>query len=146
MAAATRLDPITFPVPPAEVLAFLADPANRPSWQSSLRSVGDVRGDLGVGQTWTDVTMVPGVRPRMETTAYQAPTGVQSGGRWTERGRFGPYAAELTLEVEATREGSVATPVVRIDGPLAFVVRRLAPVAVRGDLRRAAAALADGKR
>lgn len=141
MGAPVRLAPIDVAAPVAEVLAFFADPTRRPAWQSSLRRVDAVTGADGVGQSWTDVTVVPGVRPRMETTELEEPGGADGSGRWTERGRFGPYSAELTLEVVPTATGSRATPVVRIDGPLALVVRRVAPAAIRGDLRRAARAI-----
>ena len=53
---------IAFPVPCEVAFDYLADPARRPEWQSSLARVEDVDGEPRVGQTWVDVTR-PGLRP-----------------------------------------------------------------------------------
>lgn len=126
---------VPFPVPVERALAYLADPRNRPAWQSSLRRVEDVRGEVGVGQTWVDVT-TPGLKPRMETTEYEPPI---DGGpaRWSERGTWRDFSAELTLVFEPTPGGCVVTPTFVVRGPGAFLLNLLAPGAVRGDLRRA---------
>ncbi|MBZ5734817.1 SRPBCC family protein [Nocardioides sp. TRM66260-LWL] len=133
------VEAVRFPVPTHVACAYLADPRNRASWQSSLRRVDDVRGEVGVGQTWVDVT-VPGLRPRMETTALDAP--VDGGpGSWTEIGRMGPYSAELTLDFAPDPDapgGCLVAPRFVIRGPLGFVLNRIAPGTVRADLRRAA--------
>lgn len=131
----TVLRPVHFEADLATALAYLADPWRRPEWQSSLRRVEDVRGAVGRGQTWTDVT-VAGVRPRMETTVYDL---AATRARWSERGEWKAYAAELTLDLTAAGDGGcdvVAT--FTITGPGAFALNRLAPPAVRADLRRAA--------
>ncbi len=122
---------MAFPVPADRAFAYLADPRNRPQWQSSLRSVADVRRD---GAAWTDVTVVPGVRPRMRTTIDEPPY------RWAEEGELGPFRARLELRLTP---GEAGTCTVRAD----FAVHGLglgglltagARPAVAADLRRAA--------
>lgn len=122
--------------PAGEVYAYFADPARRPEWQSSLRRVEDVVGDGGVGTTWTDVTTV-GVRPRMTTTL------AEPGVAWAETGTWRGVAADLRLDLHPLAAGTrvVATFELRTPAalaPLGFVLRRLAPLGVRSDLRRAA--------
>ena len=119
---------------------YLADPANRAEWQSSLSGVADVRGEVAVGQSWVDVTRA-GVRPRMETTELDRPH------RWSERGTWRGFRASLTLTFAPVGEGCDVTPSMVVSGRgvarvAAAVLDRLAPVAVRSDLRRAAAVLA----
>lgn len=122
---------MAFPVPADRAFAYLADPRNRPQWQSSLRSVADV-GPLGAA--WTDVTVVPGVRPRMRTTIAEPPY------RWVEEGELGRFRARLELRFTAAGEQACT---VSAD----FAVRGLglgrlltagARPAVAADLRRAA--------
>lgn len=124
------------PVAPEVVFDYLVDPRRRPDWQSSLARVEDVDGEPRVGQTWVDVTRA-GLRPRMETTELDRPH------RWTERGTWRTFRAELTLELAPAPGGCQveATLSLRATGaarPLAAVLARLAPYAVRADLRRAA--------
>lgn len=84
-------------------------------------------------EAWTDVTVVPGLRPRMRTTRSQRPE------RWVEEGRFGPFRARL--ELRFVPDGDVCR--VRADftvgalgaGPLLTLAAR---PAVGSDLRRAA--------
>lgn len=123
------------PVPPEVAFDYLVDPANRPQWQSSLRRVEDVTGEIGVGQRWVDVTS-PGLRPRMETTELDRPL------RWTERGTWRSFSAELTLEFAPAPGGCEVEPTMRLSarGPAAVAARALAlvaPLAVRADLRTA---------
>ncbi|WGY01386.1 SRPBCC family protein [Nocardioides sp. QY071] len=122
---------VAFPVPADRAFAYLEDPRNRPQWQSSLRAVADVRRQ---GTAWTDVTVVPGVRPRMRTTLAEPPY------RWVEEGELGPFRARLELRFTATGDGGCT---VSAD----FAVRGLglgrlltagARPAVVADLRRAA--------
>lgn len=109
------------------------EPRNRPRWQSSLRRVERVEGEVGVGQTWVDVTAA-GVRPAMRTTVLDRPR------RWTERGTWRGITAELTLSFEACEGGCVVTADAAVSGlgPVGPALTRLAPYAVRADLRRAA--------
>lgn len=133
---------VEFDVPAEVAFAYLVDPANRPQWQSSLRRVEDVRpATPGVGQTWTDVTS-PGLRPAMETTAFEPST------IWTERGTWRGISAELTLRFVSRPGGCTVSAEALVRGagllrPLGPVITRAAGFAVPGDLRRAAALLAD---
>jgi hypothetical protein len=128
-------------VPLDVAFAYLVDPHHRAEWQSSLRRVEDVRPALPVvGQTWVDVT-VPGLRPRMETTALVRPHS------WTEVGRWHGIDAVLTLDLTPEGAGCLVAPTFRVAGsgvarPVAFVVGRVAGLAVWTDLRRAARILA----
>lgn len=128
---------VHFPVPPEVVIDYLADPAHRAEWQSSLARVEDVVGEVGVGQTWTDVTL-PGLRPRMRTTELVRPL------RWSETGTWRGFEADLTLELApAPGSGCVVSVSMRLRGrglagPLARALQLVSPGAVRSDLRRAA--------
>lgn len=134
--------PVRFEVSCDEAYDYLVDPANRPEWQSSLKTVVDVVGPDGVvGQTWTDVTKT-GVRPRMELTDADRPD------RWSERGTWRGFSAVLTLTF--TPVGACCDVGTMVDvqarglaRPFGVVANRLAPAAVRGDLKRAAAILAS---
>jgi len=95
-----------------------------------------VDGEPRVGQTWVDVT-TPGLRPQMETTELDRPH------RWTERGTWRGFSADLTLSFEPTSTGCAIDVVMRLTGrglarPAAAVLNTLAPYAVRADLRKAA--------
>ena len=129
---------VHFEVPVEAAFAFLVDPANRPSWQSSLRRVEDVTPAVpGVGQTWTDVT-TPGLRPAMRTTELVPST------RWTEVGTWRSVSAELTLIFEPDGDGCRVTADARVRGPLVGrLLTALAPYAIRGDLKRAARILSE---
>ncbi len=152
--AAHRLDvlivqpvSVDFDAPVDVVFAYLVDPANRPAWQGSLRRTVDLVGDGSVGTTWTDVTAV-GARPRMRVTE------LTPGRSWAETGSWHGVDADLRLDFEpihadpslvndgsASRTRVTATIDVRTStllAPVGVVLRRLAPGAVRGDLRRAA--------
>ena len=135
------MQPVAFDVPAEVAFDYLVDPGNRPEWQSSLRRVEAVDGEVRVGQSWVDVTG-PGLRPAMVTTALERPV------RWTERGRWRGVEATLTLRFDAHGPRcSVAAEVVvtgrgraRLLGP---VLTRAAALAVPGDLRRAARILSE---
>ena len=128
---------VEFDVPAEVAFAYLVDPRNRPSWQSSLRRIEDLSDPVPqVGQTWTDVTTA-GVRPAMETTELVPSS------RWTERGTWRGISAELTLLFTPTPGGCTVTPEFRVRGhgllaPIGPLLTRLARIAVPGDLRRAA--------
>ncbi len=138
---------VRFDVPPEVAFDYLVDPANRPAWQSSLRSVELLsQGPPRVGTTWIDKTK-PGVNPRMETTVQERPV------RWSEVGRWHGLEAVLTLtfsprspdssgggtdvEAEMTFGGS---PLWR---PVGYVLGKVSPAPVAADLRRAARILAE---
>ncbi len=136
--------PVRFAVPAEVAFDYLVDPANRPLWQSSLSRVEDVTGEVGVGQTWVDVT-VPRLRPRLETTELVRPS------RWTERGSWRTIEATLTLTFEPVGPDLCDVGIaMEIHGrgfanPVAAALSRLSPVAVRNDLKRAARLLAAGR-
>jgi len=125
---------------PVEVVFdYLADPANRPAWQSSLRRVVEISGAPGAGQRWTDVTW-PGLRPAMATVAHERPR------RWAERGTWHGVRADAELRFTERPGGCRvdATVMVAMPGPtapLGPLLTRLAVLAMRSDLRRAAAIL-----
>ena len=135
------MTPVRFAVPAEVAFDYLVDPANRPRWQSSLSRVEDVRGEVGVGQSWVDVTG-PGLRPRMETTELVRPR------RWTERGTWRSFAATLTLTFEPAGPNGCDVGIEMelsaggLAGPLAALLGRLSPAVVRSDLKRAARQLA----
>ena len=141
--------PVLFPVACESAYDYLIAPDNRAAWQSSLKGVADVMGEDGVvGQSWTDLTSAV-VKPRMELTDADRPY------RWSERGTWRGFRAILTLtftpvlgdpDVPPGQCEVAAAMEVRASGvlkPLGLVANRLAPLAVRSDLRRAAAILAD---
>lgn len=130
---------VRFGVPPEVAFDYLADPRNRPQWQSSLRRVDGVEGVVRVGQSWVDVT-VPGLRPRMTTTVVDRPT------RWAEVGEWRGIDAELTLDFAPADGGTLVTPSFRVTGrglarAPAWVADKVAVYAVLPDLRRAAGLL-----
>ncbi|WP_170981580.1 SRPBCC family protein [Nocardioides dongxiaopingii] len=133
--------PVRFAVSCEEAYDYLVDPANRAEWQSSLRGVADVVGPDGVvGQSWTDLT-VARVNPRMELTDADRPH------RWSERGTWRRFHATLTLTFVPAGEGCDVGVTMHLQAtgparPLALALGRLAPAAVRSDLRRAARILA----
>lgn len=136
-------DAVRFPVSCATAYDYLIDPELRAEWQSSLRRVDDVRGANDVvGQTWTDVTKV-GARPLMELTDADRPH------RWSERGTWRGISATLTLLFEPVGvdgSGCDVTATMRVTGrglarPIGVVLDRLAPAAVRADLRSASTIL-----
>ena len=127
---------VRFDVAPEVAFDYLVDPHRRPEWQSSLRRVEEVDGAPRVGQRWVDVT-VPGLRPRMETTALERPR------TWTERGTWRGIDAVLTLDFVADGAGCRVAPTFRLTGrgplrPVAAVLTAVSGGAVRADLARAA--------
>jgi uncharacterized protein YndB with AHSA1/START domain len=132
---------VHFDVPRERAFDYLADPHNRPAWQSSLARVEGVTGEPRVGQRWIDVTK-PRLRPRMETTALERPV------RWTEAGTWRGFRAVLTLEFTESTGGCDVRATMRLDAPgvlapVAALLDRFAPAAVASDLRRAAKILGE---
>jgi uncharacterized protein YndB with AHSA1/START domain len=130
--------------PPPAVFDYLAEPRNRPEWQSSLRAVELLTdGPTGVGTRWLDRTAV-GARPALEIVEMRRPTDAAAG-VWAEVGEWHGLRAELSLRFEPLT-GSPTTLVsgkVSLDGspawlPVRVVLTGLAPGAVKADLRRAA--------
>lgn len=134
--------PVRFDVPAEVAFDYLADPVNRPEWQSSLRRVEAVTGPVAVGQRWIDVT-VPGLKPAMETTELERPR------RWTERGTWRFISATLTLTFTPVGGGSCDVGVSftlsgkGLAAPIGALLTLVSPPAVRADLVRASKLLAD---
>jgi uncharacterized protein YndB with AHSA1/START domain len=133
---------VELPHPPASVFRFLADPRNRPLWQTSLRTVTDVdAGDPEVGMQWRDVTKV-GIKPSMEITELTPFSVLGETGTW--RGVDGL----LTLRFVKAPPGTRLTAEGRLSGrgPFALVAAvggRWAPETIRKDLLRASGILAE---
>lgn len=134
----SRVIEVRVAAPVEQVYAYLADPINRPEWQSSLSGVRMLTtGEPQVGTRWIDVTAVPGVRPRMEITEDEP------GRRWAETGTWRGITADLVLRfaVEGGQTVVRATFDLRATGLWrlpASAAQILAPTALGSDLRRAA--------
>ena len=129
-------------VPVAVSFAYLADPVNRPEWQSSLRRVEII--DAGVpheGQRWRDHTAA-GVVPEMVTTELSTDR------RWAETGRWRAIEADLAIGFTSLGPDRCRLDVdfeVRGAGllrPVGWVATRAGLFAVRGDLAKAGRILA----
>lgn len=133
--------------PPRATFDYLAEPRNRPQWQSSLRAVEVLTdGPTRVGTRWVDRTTV-GASPTLEITAMTPPaTSPPAAGTWTEVGIWAGFTASLTLEFRPVETDPGATEVgVTLEitgegvwGLGARVMRMMAGPAVRTDLRQAA--------
>ncbi|MGV9714013.1 SRPBCC family protein [Gordonia sp. NPDC003424] len=133
---------VAFPSPPSATFDYLADPGNRPRWQSSLRRIDDLHmvgeGPGEAGTAWTDVTAVPGISPRMEIVGSDAPR------RWEEIGAWHLVDARLVLDFDGPSDGPtqvrarawLTVPIVL--APALIAVRLIAPSALAADLRAAA--------
>lgn len=135
----------TLQAPREALFDIISDPRRRAEWQSSLRSVHVAsEGKPRRGTRWHEYTR-GGLRFDLEITEFERPV------RWAERGggraadaalevRFeeGPTrgSTRLVIDVEVTLKG-----VLKLAGPM---LRRLMPLALRGDLARVAD-LARGK-
>jgi hypothetical protein len=128
---------VTAAAEPAAVFGYLADPANRPEWQASLKAVDLLTsGPPRVGTRWRDRTAV-GIAPEMTITVLEEPH------RWSEVGTWHGIEAVLDLELRPVPEGTEVTARFGLRGRggwavPAEVVGALAVPAVRADLRRAA--------
>jgi uncharacterized protein YndB with AHSA1/START domain len=132
---------VAFDVPAEAAFDYLADPRNRPEWQSSLRRVELVDDEVRVGQRWVDVTS-PGLRPQMETTALERPR------RWAETGMWFGVEAFLELQFAPSARGCRVSGRVRVTGhrlwrPVGPLVTFAAGIAVPRDLARAARILSE---
>jgi uncharacterized protein YndB with AHSA1/START domain len=131
---------IDLPHPPSDLFRFLAEPRNRPLWQSSLRTVTDIdEGEPHPGQHWRDVTKV-GIKPQMQLTELVPYRVISETGTW--RGVDGL----LTLRFLKTSQGTRLTAEGRVigHGPFALaaaVSGRFAPETIRKDLLRASEVL-----
>ena len=133
---------VEYAVPVGVAYRYLADPRNRPEWQSSLRGVELLdEGEPRVGMRWRDLTAAR-IEPEMVITQLE-PDVV-----WAETGRWKAIEADLTLGF-APRAGGCSVAVsfgVRGRGllrPVGWVATGAGLFAVRSDLRKAARILAE---
>jgi uncharacterized protein YndB with AHSA1/START domain len=136
---------LELPHPPATLFRFLADPHNRPLWQTSLRTVTDCQdGDPHRGMQWRDVTRV-GIKPWMEITELTPYRVI------TETGSWHGVDGLLTLRFVKTGKGTRITAEGRLigHGPFARAAAmsgRWAPETIRKDLLRASEVLDERRR
>jgi uncharacterized protein YndB with AHSA1/START domain len=122
--------------PLAKVFPYLAEPRNRPAWQSTLRRVDMLtEGPLGLGTRWREGAVGFGTS-EMEIVAFE-PNRI-----WGERARSPFGEATITLHFVEEAEGAPITRV-RVEADIA-VPRFLGPAArfvmtrlFRDDLARA---------
>jgi uncharacterized protein YndB with AHSA1/START domain len=132
---------LALPNPPADLFRYLADPANRPEWQSSLKAVADVDpGEPRVGMQWRDITKV-GIKPHLQLTEVTPYRTISEIGTW--HGVDGL----LTLRFLKVGDGTRLTAEGRVIGRGPFAVAaavagRWAPATIEADLRRASDVLA----
>jgi len=134
---------VAFDVPVDVAFAYLADPRNRPEWQSSLRSVEMLEeGQPRVGMRWRDHTVV-GLVPQMEITT------LEPGALWVEKGRWrGAIEAILTLGFQPTPTGCMVEVRFRVRGrgilaPAGWAATGAGVLPVLADVRRAARILTE---
>lgn len=127
---------VEYDVPVGVAFAYLADPRNRPEWQSSLRAVDLLdEGEPRVGMRWLDLTSAR-IAPEMVITEMEPDV------LWAETGRWKAIEADLTLGFSPRGDGcSVAVAFgVRARGllrPIGWVATGVGLFAVRSDLRKA---------
>jgi hypothetical protein len=133
---------VTMPVPIEAAFGYLAEPRNRPEWQSSLRRVvmDDPAAEPAVGVSWQEWTVV-GVAPRLTITRME-PYRV-----WAEEGHWRGVTAGLTLHFTRISAGTRVTAEADVSGRglwglPAGLAARLGGPAAGTDLRRAATILA----
>jgi hypothetical protein len=132
---------VTYDVPVGVAFDYLADPRNRPEWQSSLRRVELLdEGEPRVGMRWHDHTAA-GVVPLMWITE------LDPGRVWSEDGRWRFLEASLELGFRPAPTGCVVTYRFSVRGhgpvaPLGWALTTMGRAAVRSDLRRAGRILA----
>ena len=123
-------------MPVHDAFAYLADPRNRPEWQSSLRRVELIdEGDPRIGFRWRDHTAAR-VVPEMEITELETDV------LWAETGRWRAIEADLTLRFAPHRGGCSVDVEFEVRGegylrPVGWAASGAGLFAVRSDLRRA---------
>ncbi len=136
---------LDLPHSPEVLFRYLADPDNRPEWQSSLKTVTDVDpGEPHEGMRWRDVTKV-GIKPHLQLTE------VLPYRTLTELGTWHGVEGLLTLRFVKVGDGTRVTAEGRVDGRgalsvAAAVAVRLAPSTIKADLERAGANLTRASR
>ena len=126
---------MNLPQSPADLFRYLADPRNRPEWQSSLPAVTDVDpGEPHVGMHWRDVTKV-GIKPQMQLTELIPFRSLSELGTW------GGVDGLLTMRFVKIGGGTRLTAEGRVIGRGPFAVAaavagRWAPATIKADLER----------
>ena len=133
---------VAFDAPVEVAYSYLADPRNRPEWQSSLRSVELLdEGAPRAGMRWRDHTFV-GLVAQMEITA------LEPGELWVEQGRWRAVESILMLGFEPTATGCVVDVMFRVRGrgplaPVGWLATGAGLLPVLSDVRRAARILSE---
>lgn len=128
---------VAFAVPVEVAFAYLADPRNRPEWQSSLRRVEMLDDGMPrVGMRWRDHTAAR-IVPEMEITALEPPEA------WAEEGRWRGLRATLMLTFRPTDGGCEVDVAFRVTGrgplwAMGWLVTLVGVWPVRSDVRRSA--------
>ena len=131
-----RTTTVRYGVPVHEAFRYLADPRNRPEWQSSLRSVELIdEGEPRLGLRWRDHTAVR-MAPEMVITELEPDV------LWAESGRWRAIGADLTLRFAPHRGGCSVDVEFSVTGdgylrPVGWMASMAGLLAVRSDLRRA---------
>jgi uncharacterized protein YndB with AHSA1/START domain len=131
-----RTTTLRYDVPVHEAFAYLADPRNRPEWQSSLRRVELLdQGEPRVGLRWRDHTAAR-IVPEMVITELEPDV------LWAETGHWRTIEADLTLRFTPHRGGCDVDVEFEVRGqgylrPVGLAASRAGLFAVRSDLRRA---------
>ncbi len=132
--------------PPAEVYAYLADPAHLPDWQEDVEEVRDAPGGpLPSGATFTEVRSFLG--KRVESTLEV--TTAEPGRELTLRTVSGPVKVSIRHRLEPAGDGTLVLLEAEADpgklfglgGPL---LRKAAERRARGDFERLKAVLEAG--
>ena len=139
-----RTTTVRYAVPVPVAFAYLADPRNRPEWQSSLRAVELLdEGEPRVGMRWLDHTSVR-MAPEMVITELEPDV------LWAETGRWRGIEADLSLAFAPHRGGCSVDVELGVRGhgllrPAGWAASSLGLLAVRSDLRRAGRLLESRK-
>lgn len=128
-------------VPVEVAFDYLADPANRPGWQPSLRGVELIdSGEPRIGMRWRDVLPL-GIRPTLSITALRRPN------VWAEKGYWRSMLVVLTMTMTPEAGGTRIDVTVEAHarGLLRLglaVLKLIGPYVARSDLHRAGRRLA----
>ena len=139
--AGTLTTQVEYDVPVDVAFAYLADPRNRPEWQSSLKAVDLLdEGEPRVGMRWLDLTSAR-IAPEMVITEMEHDV------LWAETGRWKAIEADLTLGFSPRAGGCSVAVAFGVRGrgllrPVGWVATGAGLFAVRSDLRKAGRILA----
>jgi hypothetical protein len=131
-----RTTTLRYAVPVPVAFAYLAEPRNRPEWQSSLRGVELLDdGEPRVGMRWRDLTSAR-IVPEMVITEMTTDV------LWAETGSWRAIEADLTLRFAPHRGGCSVDVEFEVRGkgllrPVGWAASGAGLFAVRSDLRRA---------